>query len=132
MFVSAAANIRVPLRGCPPCVRSCYPLRAPNEQSLIRTDRQQRRQHANCSVRINLLDEATWLRRRSAIGIVRLRGRDVVRLSSDARERAEQPRSTVAIGMNREVLGFSPSGSLEQVFVFGEVPLRQLTALEGF
>ena len=51
--------------------------------------------------------------------------RDVVRLSTDARDRAGEPRSTEAIGMNREVLGYSPSGSLEQVSVFGEVLLRE-------
>jgi hypothetical protein len=78
------------------------------------------------------LDEAAWLRRHNVMGIVRLRGRDVVRLSIDARERAGEPRSTEAIGINREALGVSPSGSLEHVSVFGEVPLRQLTALEGF
>jgi hypothetical protein len=66
------------------------------------------------------------------MGIVGLSGRDVVRLSTDARERAGEPRSIEAIEMNRETLGFSPSGSLEQVSVFGEVPLRQLTAREGF
>jgi hypothetical protein len=72
------------------------------------------------------LDEAARLRRRKAVGIVWLRGRDVVRLSTEARERAGELRSTDAIGINREVLGCSSSGSLEQVSVFGEVPLRQL------
>ena len=33
------------------------------------------------------MDEAAWLCRRNAMGIVRLRGRDAVRLSTDARER---------------------------------------------
>jgi hypothetical protein len=59
------------------------------------------------------------------MGIVGLSGRDVVRLSTGARERAGAPGSTEAIGMNREGLGYSPSGSLEQVSVFGEVLLRE-------
>ncbi len=60
------------------------------------------------------------------MGIVGLSGRDVVRLSTEARERAGQPRFTEAIGMNRDVLGFSPSGGLKRLFVPCEMLLGQL------
>jgi hypothetical protein len=47
------------------------------------------------------LDEAAWLRRRNAMGIVRRLGRDPVRLSNEAGEREGLLGSSEPVGVGR-------------------------------